>query len=176
MSLNKTKLIVDLQGWMDSGAANSFPIPTLGISSLVSIINSYSMNGEDTFGNKIIGYSGSALTSALSLLVVPGTAAIAALQFSSGISSDWAICTLGTTFGPPSMNAGVSNEISLPPPQPQGEKDFLDVFSTNYSTSLLAATFLADAIHSMATSAKFTLTYQVAGTPPPTLTVSGNIL
>jgi len=177
MALSKSKLTADLKGWMDDGANNVYTLPT-GITKLVSIINDYSSDGEDLFGNKVSGYLGAILT--VSLLALPpipaGTAVIGAIQFATGISGDWGTCSLGTLSGPPDMLSPILNKISLPPPVPSGQSDFLKVFSTTYDNSLISAKEMADAIHSMATSAVSTLTY-VQNIPLvfPTMTVSGNI-
>lgn len=176
MPFNKPKLILDLKGWMDAGAANGFPAPLSGVSPLISIISTYAIGGTDLFGNTVTSFSGSALTAQLMLLAVPGDPLTGAIKFATGFNIDWTSATLSSLSGPPNMLAPVSNIISVPPLASSTQSLFLSAFSGTYPESLLAATALANAIEGTCKQATFTFTY-LQNIPPafPPAAISGNL-
>ena len=176
MALNKPKLITDLKKWMDDGSKGVYNTPLSGVSPLVLIISNFVSEGQDSFGNKILSFTGVALTAQLLLLLVPGTALLGAIKFSVGISLDLTAAVLEVVGGPLDMVSPTTNLITVPPIATSWQTNFETVFSTNYNTSLLSATALANTIDSMVKSSVSTLTY-VQNIPLvfPTVTITSSI-
>lgn len=160
----KETLIKDLKKWMDDGAADKHTLIS-GVLEYVAIMKKFGINGKDTFGNSVSGFTGSGSSAQMLTLTNGNSIQASAKKMAQGTNLDWSFVSLDTTSGPGDMASPISN-LTNPADASDLEPIFLNHLLLNYDESILAATSLANAIEKVCLKATFTFNYiTVLGSP-----------